>query len=252
MRAFLLAVLIASQVWPAEPVFEVASIKPNTSPDRNSTWRIAPGGRFTGENVPVVFLVMTAYRLKDFQISGLPGWTESAKYDIDAKGEGNPSEEHLFAMLKGLLAERFKLKYHMTTKEGPVYALVPAKNGIRLHESKEGPCIADDPANPDRRLCGTWFTRGGQIDVKRVTMAQFADALTGQLDRPVIDRTGFSKTFDTHLEWSPTDVSPDAPGDNVGPSIFTAIQEQLGLKLEARKGPVETLVVDYIEKPGEN
>jgi uncharacterized protein (TIGR03435 family) len=229
-HAALIALVIASNVVSAQTQFEVASIRPNLSPDRSGTWRFTEGGRFTGENIPLVFLLMTAYRLRDSQISGAPGWAETEKYDIVAKGEGNPSEDQVMTMLQGLLADRFKFKYHMAVKKDPVYAMVPAKTGIKVKPSKE-------PA-------GKWFTHRNQVDATGVTMKQFAVAIASALDRPVLDKTGFLQTFDAHLEWDPEGTE--------GPSIFTAIQEQLGVKLEAQKGPVQMLVIDHIEKPGEN
>lgn len=251
MRSLLLAFTLAMAAWSAQPGFEVSSIRPNNSADLNSTWRFAGGGRFTGENVNVGYLIQTAYRLRDFQIAGLPGWTRSAKYDIQAKGEGNPTEEQLMAMLRGLLENRFKLAYHRVTKEGPVYALVAAKGGIKLKELDEGPCAPPDPNQRDPLVCDSFFTRRNQIDAKRITMPTLALALQTQLDRPVIDNTGFNKRFDAHLEWTPAAIADDPDGLD-GPSIFTAIQEQLGLKLEARKGPVDTLVIDRIEMPDDN
>jgi uncharacterized protein (TIGR03435 family) len=251
--------LVASQVCFAQPQFEVASIKRNVSPDRNSTWRTTPGGRFTGENINLVFLLMTAYKIRDSQVSGAPGWFESEKYDILAKGEGNPNPDQLMKMLQALLLDRFKLKYHWIAKQLPVYALVPAKNGIKLKESKEGSCqdAGPDqkqapPDQPQQAWCGTYFSRRNQLEGTRITMAQFIAALEFQLDRPVIDKTRLTVPFDVHLEWTPEETAADGPTDIPGPSIFTAVQEQLGLKLESQKGPVNTLVIDYIEKPGEN
>ena len=250
MRALLPALFIVSLAWPAER-FEVASIKPNTSPDFNGTFSFTAGGRFKGENISIPFLISTAYHVRMFQLSELPGWAESARYDIEAKGQGNLSEEELVSMLRGLLEDRFKLTYHKLTKEGPVYALVPARGGIKLKESDAGPCAALDPDKRDPVVCDSYFTRRNQIDAKRITMQNFAIAIATQMDRPVIDETGFTKRFDAHLEFEPTEVTADAAG-TAGQSIFTAIQEQLGLKLEAQKGPVEYFVIDHIEKPGEN
>jgi len=252
MRQFLFALIVATHAWSAQPGFDVASIKPNTTPDFNGTFSFTAGGRFRGENIGVRFLISTAYHVRDFQLSGVPGWADSAKYDIEAKGLGNPSEEQLIAMLRGLLEDRFKLTYHKTTKEGPVYALLPAKGGIKLKESNEGPCASPDPDKQDPVVCNSYFTRRNQIDAKGVTMDSFAVALATQLDRPVVDKTGFSKRFDAHLEFAPTEVAADAAGNSTGQSIFTAIQEQSGLKLVPQKGPVEYFVVDNLEKPGEN
>jgi uncharacterized protein (TIGR03435 family) len=250
--------LVAPVAWPAEPQFEVASIKPNVSTERNSTWRFTPGGHFAGENISPKFLITTAYSIRDFQISGAPGWIDSEKYDILAKGEGNPSPEQIRTMLQGLLRDRFKLKYHRVMKQAPVYSLVAAKSGIKLQESKEGSCIVSGPdqkpSRPDEpapAFCGTYYSRRNQVEGNRITIAQFIAALEFQVDRPIIDKTGFALAFDVHLQWTPDESTVDS-SDGVDPSIFTALQEQLGLKLESRKGPVQTLVIDHIEKPGEN
>lgn len=252
MRPLFFALIVLSQAWSAEPRFEVASIKPNLSPDFNGTFSFTAGGRFKGENIGVRFLISTAYHVRMFQLSELPGWAESAKYDIEAKGQGNLSEEELVSMLRGLLEDRFKLTYHKVTKEGPVYALVPAKSGIKVKESDAGPCAALDPEKRDPVVCDSYSSRRNQIDAKRISMPNFAMALATQLDRPVIDKTGFSGRFDAHLEFEPTEVTGDAAGNSTGQSIFTALQDQLGLKLEAQKGPVEYLVIDHLEQPGEN
>jgi uncharacterized protein (TIGR03435 family) len=228
--------VIALQAAFAQTRFEVASIRPNVSADRNSTWNFGEGGRFAGENIPPRFLIMTAFRLRDFQVSGLPGAFENEKYDIVAKAEGNPSEDQAMTMLQGLLADRFKFKYHKTTKTSPVYVLTAAK---ARHSGEP-----EIKAQASKEQNGTWFTRRNQIDAKGVGMAQFAIALSSQLDRPVLDKTRFTQNFDAHLDFDPEGTD--------GPTIFTALQEQLGMKLTAGKGPVEILVVDHIEKPSEN
>lgn len=257
MRRFLFVGLIALQAWCAQPEFEVASIKPNTSADMNGGFRFNSGsGLFIGENIPLRFLIASAFQVRDYQLSGVPGWVNQVKYDIQARGPGNPGEEQIAAMLRSLLKGRFHFEYHKVTKEGPIYVLMPAKGGIKLQESKEGPCAlpAADKAEPDKPAtveCDTFNTRRSQVDAKRITMPKFVIALSSTLDRPVIDGTGYTKTFDAHLEWTPTEVATD-PNGEPGPSVFTAIQEQLGLRLEAQKGPVETLVIDRIERPTDN
>jgi uncharacterized protein (TIGR03435 family) len=246
---------VRAQVQAAPPQFEVASIRPNKSADMGGTWRIAPGGRFTGENISLKFLLTTAYHLKESQISGTPGWIDSEKYDIVAKGEGNPTQDQMVAMLQGLLADRFQLRYHRAAKELPVYALVAAKGGIKLRESKEGSCVVPGPGDaavaPGQRVpnfCGTYFWGRNRVDGTRITMSQLIVALDSQLDRPLIDKTGLSGVWDVHLVWN----SDDSANDDTGPSIYTALQEQLGLKLEATKGAVQILVIDHIERPSEN
>jgi uncharacterized protein (TIGR03435 family) len=151
------------------------------------------------------------------------------------------------AMLQGLLVDRFKLRYQLVTRELPVYALVAAKGGVKL-QTKEGSCVAAGTVEAQGQrppgVCGTYFWRGGQVDGFRITMSQLVVALDSQLDRPLIDKTGLSGAWDIHLAWN--------PDDDAGPSIYTALQEQLGLKLEAAKAPAQVLVIDHIERPGEN
>ena len=215
-----------AQVQAAPPQFEVASIRPNKSADMGGTWRMTPGGRFTGENISLKFLLTTAYHLKESQISGIPAWADSEKYDIVAKGQGNPTQDQMVAMLQGLLADRFSLRYHKVIKELPVYALVAAKNGIKLQPSREGSCVVpgpgDVPVAPGQRppnFCGTYFWRRNQIDGTRITMTQLIIALDSQLDRPLINQTGLTGVWDVHLMWN----SDDGADADTGPSIYTAL-----------------------------
>lgn len=227
------------------PEFEVASIKPNKSLNNGGTWKYDDRGRFIGENIPVKFLITTAFRLKDCQLKNLPGWTDSEKYDIEAKVDGKASQDQNVAMLQGLLADRFNFKYHRARETMPVFALVQARGGMKATESGSGPC-------PDNAVCGAWFAYRNQIEGKRITTSQVADALTFELDRVVIDQTGLHKTFDIKLTWSPDTDQNGKSDDGEGASIFTAIQEQLGLKLRAAKAPVDIIVVDRIERPSPN
>jgi uncharacterized protein (TIGR03435 family) len=157
-----------------------------------------------------------------------------------------PTGEETFAMMQSLLTDRFQFQHHFTKKEMSVYALVAVKSGIKLADAKDGPC------NDGVKMCGNWSGRGSQIRGTRLAAPQLADALTFQLGRIVIDRTGYDRNSDLLLTWSP---DPDAGAKSEtreGASIFTAIQEQLGLKLETVKAPIDVLVIDHIEKPSEN
>jgi uncharacterized protein (TIGR03435 family) len=189
------------------------------------------------------------------QISGGPGWIDSDRFDIEAKAEGDASEEMMAGpMLQTLLEDRFRLKVHRETRERPVYALTVAKSGLKLQPLKEA-CHPPDP-------CGVAKMRpNGQnmtLDVHAMGMVDFAGSLG--LDRPVIDKTGVAGIFDFHLEFVLDGATPGNPfgnhdpassGDGAAPSIFTAIQA-LGLRLESAKGPVEFLVIDHVEKPSAN
>lgn len=242
------------------PSFEVASIKPGDPAVRNVRIQIAPGGRFIASNVNLKFLIQYAYGVRDFQISGAPGWGSSDRYEISAKPEDgeNTTQDQLKQMMQGLLAERFKLTLHRETKESAVYALVVAKNGTKLQES------ASEPRGQGQRQMMRMGR--GLISAQQIPMSTLATQLSQALGRSVIDETGLKGNYDVKLEWTPdtserrgmgdgdprpSSEAPPAP-DPAGPSLFTALQEQLGLKLEGRKGPVEILVIDHVEKPSEN
>jgi uncharacterized protein (TIGR03435 family) len=218
----------------AAPQFEVASIKPSAPGARGPTIYNPTHERFAIESITAKGLIAYAYDVRDFQISGGPNWLGSVEYDIVAKPEGDASGERILAMTRNLLAERFNLALHRESKELPVLALMTAKGGPKLKASvsKGGPEI-----------------RGGRgrLIARNVSMEMLASQLAGRvLDRPVVERTGIAGEFDIDLQWTP-DESTDS-----GPSIFTALQEQLGLKLEAQKGIVDVLVIDHVERPSAN
>ena len=269
----------------ATPKFEVASIK--ACKDRLTSRRgggdSSPGRLSTGCDLLVddnnVGFIQRAYvrfagghpnQMSVLPIKGGPAWIHSEMYKIDAKAEGHPNMEMMQGpMLAALLEDRFKLKIHRETKEGPAYALTLARSGSKLKLFKEGNCTqvpstfpVPAPA-PGQRYCKFMVSfREPSIDAEGSTLSEFSKLLNLVLDRPVIDKTGNASRFDIHLEFSLDQVTPgllglvpDAPAaasDPTGPTIFTAIQEQLGLKLEPAKGPVELLVIDHVEKPSEN
>lgn len=244
--------------------YEVASIKPNKADDGRIMFRNAPDG-FTANGATLKFLIEFAYNLKDFQVSGAPGWAESEKYDIDAKMDEATIEafkkltrEQSIAqrrlMLQSLLAERFKLKVSHSSKEAPIYALVVAKNGPKLTQSADS---ASGPAGTIAR--GQFRFAPGELNAVGMLLSNLADQLSREVGRQVVDKTGLQGRYDFTLHWTPDAPAggPGGPGDapppdSSGPSIFTALQEQLGLKLESQKGPVETLTIESIEKPSEN
>ncbi len=245
------------------------------------------------ENVTLKLLMEQAYDVRDFQISGAPGWFDSEHYDVDAKPEdsGNANQDprkmtegqrqamqdRLRQMIQSLLADRCKLAFHRESKDLPVYILTVAKNGPKLQPAKKDETSAamtppPDAARPsgDKSVPykGRMMRMGrGQINAQEVPLQFLADSLSRQLGRTVIDKTGLTGTYDFTLTWTPDESqgqmfkgAPEGketgdsapPPDASGPTIFTAIQEQLGLKLESQKGPVEILVIDHVERPGEN
>jgi bla regulator protein blaR1 len=256
-KLLLIALTIAPLARPQQ--FEVASIKPADPNTHGMRVQMAPGGRLTASGVTVKFLIQQAYNVKDFQITGGPGWIGSDRYDISTKaeGEGQITPEQLRPMMQALLADRFKLTFHRETKEMPVYALVVGKNGPKMHESERHE-DAEGRGGTQIRMSR------GQITAQAMSMAMLANQLSNRLGRNVLDKTGLTGNYDFTLEFTPEGMQPmgmppreggaDAPPpvDSPGPSIFTAVQDQLGLKLESQKGPVEILILDRIERPSEN
>jgi uncharacterized protein (TIGR03435 family) len=237
----------------ATPVFEVATLKPS-DPDRPGKAFTVRGRQFATLNTTLSDMITFAYGLHPRQVTGGPAWVESEKYDLTAKpdGEGQPNDKQWKAMVQKMLADRFKLAFHRDKKELSVYALVLGKTPHKLTRSEGDP----------NGLPGMFFRGLGVLPVRNATMGDFAGVMqTAVLDRPVVDQTGLTGRWDFTLTWTPDDSQfggrggqAPPPADNVAaaPGLFTAIQEQLGLKLDATKAPVEVLVLDRVEKPTEN
>jgi uncharacterized protein (TIGR03435 family) len=255
------------------PGFEVASVKPDKSGFGPRILLTADG--LTATKVTVKFLIKEAYGVEDDEISGAPNWLDSETYDVDAKVSSSDlaaleklDERQRMRMLQPLLAERFQLKVHREAKEIPVYALVIAKNGPKLHVAKPGDTYADGIKGPDGKpggRPGMMMWGRGRLVAQGIPIASLLPPLTQQLERTVLDKTGLKGTYDITLLWTPEDDQAPMPngaegnrqgsgpaGDSSGASLFTAIQEQLGLKLESQKGQVEGLVIDHVGKPSEN
>ncbi len=273
-----LTALPSSGQTPApRPEFEVASIKPNTSGNGMIMIRPPVGGRFTATNARLKTLVVIAYKVQDYDISGGPSWANTDGYDVTAKAtDSSAGMDQIRPMLQTLLEDRFRLKVHREPKQVPVYELLPGKNGPKLPEAKEGGCVAFQPDKPPpppapgqfpSTPCGGFFMGPNHLEGGKIGMEQLTSALSNILGRPVIDKTGFKGTFDVKLDFSPEGTRmggrgglgrlPGAPADagnadDAPPSIFTAIQDQFGLKLESQKAPGEILVIDHAEKASEN
>ena len=224
------------------PAFEVASVKTNTSGSGSSSSN-GSKGQTVFTNLTLRQFVTRAYNIKDFQLTG-PDWMGNIRFDITAKYPGETTNEQRAVMLQTLLAERFNLAVHRESKEMPAYVLVLAKNGPKREEGKPGGVSTS--------------SNRGRFEDKGVSMAGLADQLARQLERPVADKTGLTGVYNLRLEWTPDD-QPAGKGDGaagepaLGPSIFTALQEQLGLKLQTQKMPVEIIVVDHVDRtPIEN
>ncbi|HEY6250019.1 MAG TPA: M56 and DUF3738 domain-containing protein [Candidatus Angelobacter sp.] len=254
--------------------FDVASIKPNRSGENLTRLMMSPDG-LTGEGVTLKMLIGFAYNMKDFQISGGPGWIDSERFDLNAKMDEatvkamnniprEQRQEQRRLMLQSLLAERFNLKVSHSTKELPIYALVVAKNGPKFSQS------AAPSGSPGAPVQQRFMVQGGEVTLTAMPIKSLADWLSRVTGRNVVDKTGLQDNYDITLHWTsengqqspaltpvprPADDNQGSaapPPDSSGPSIFTALQEQLGLKLESQKGPVETLIIDSIDKPSGN
>ena len=270
---------VAAQPAAQAPVsFEAASIKPNKSGDSNTSVGPRPGGRFNATNAPVALFITMAYQLQPFQVQGAPDWTRTDRFDIVAKLDGDPpavpfgEPDQMMLALRTLLADRFKLAAHVEMPELPVYALVQARadgklgpnmrssstdcEAIRVagrEAARQGRAI--NPNTADRVACGV-RNNNGRMQFGGYPLTLFANALANQVARTVIDRTGLTGNWDFELTFTPERVRQQALAGNAppdvdpnGPSIFTAIQEQLGLKLESTKAPVKVLVIDHLEQP---
>jgi uncharacterized protein (TIGR03435 family) len=242
----------------ARPAFAVASVKPtDLSLGQQIDMRALPGGTVTATAVTLKFLITVAYGVQNIQISGGPGWLDTAKFDILAKPDANPADGvklPLLPMLQSLLEDRFKLVVRRETRELSVYELKLAKSGGQLgpnlKESSAGACPVDAPA-VGTIPCGGFVLDRGRLAGNKDQLSALTKPLSGIVDRPVVDKTGLTQRFDLILEWSP-DMGGAANSNSGLPSIFTALQEQLGLRLEPAKEPTEVLVVDRAEKPSEN
>jgi uncharacterized protein (TIGR03435 family) len=243
------------------PQFEVASIKSSKDPAPGGDVSITPG-RFRGKDLALQWLILTAYRINSKFLSGnLPSWTIDERYDIDARTAANAGEDQVLAALRELLKERFRLQEHRATKEEPVYFLTVAKGGIKMPIGHCVPVKKDLPnecySQTNDGLITTIDWRGVRIsDPDGVAYRTLAGHFSGINNRVVIDHTGLSGTYDVHLQWERdppvTAQAEAAPTGPHAPSLFDAMEKQLGLRLEPGRGPAEYLVVDRVEKPSEN
>ncbi|MGH9242196.1 MAG: TIGR03435 family protein, partial [Vicinamibacterales bacterium] len=232
------------------PAFEVASVKPNAdAPLVFSGITAIANGRVSAKAMTVKELIAGAYRVELREIAGGPAWIDSERYDIEARASDAAPEPQLRLMLQALLAERFRVRLHRDTREGLVYALVVAPGGPKM-KPFSGEC-GDGPG---------LITLYGRLIGKCGSPDTIAASLSRVMDRPVIDRTALTGSFgDIRLDWVPDDAQFPGWGrglkpvsDPSGASLFTAIQEQLGLRLEAARGPVEIIVIDAVERPAAN
>jgi len=253
------------------PMYDVASIKLSKYTSDGGTMmvmmRTDPDG-MTATNVTLKSLVCMAYGLSDYQVSGGPGWVDSDYYDVNAKmddstmemlGKLAPGQAQLMRqqMLQAVLAERFKLTIHRETKQVPVFTLVVAKSGPKMHPSAPTTAAADGNNGPNgQRPQGMmrmgWETDAMTLTAEGISMEGFTPQLAGMLRSTVENKTGLKGNYDFTLRYTPDEVRDAMNSSSFAPPIFAAVQEQLGLKLESRKGLSEALVIDQVERPSAN
>ena len=235
--------------------FEVATIKPTPPDDRSGRFtRMQSSRQFEAKSYSLKYMIAASYGLPLNAISGGPDWADRDLYDIRAltPGEAQPSLDQQMTMLRNLLADRFKLAFHRESKELPIYALSVADGGVRFMETAA-------PATSQPVLVNSVFPDHVRLPARNATMSQFAAMLQrAVLDRPVVDRTGLSQRYDFDLEWTADETQfggrmppppPDAPRK---PDLYAAMRDQLGLRLESTRGPIQTFVIDSVQRPTEN
>jgi len=237
--------------------FEVASIKPNHSGENPYSVRIVPGGSVRTLNASLQAIITTAYQIPDFELAAGPAWLTTEKWDIEAKGPAAAPPQQVLEMLRVLLADRFQLKVHTESRRMAIYALLVAKNGPKLEPSHIecfDPTAGIPAPAPNARPCGG-FNRGpAQMLGARISMPGLAKTLSRVVGRTVVDKTGIDGSYDITLNWKPDELlQPDQDSAaSESASLFTAIQEELGLRLEAQRGPVDILVIDSADRASAN
>ena len=238
----------------ADPSFEVATIKPSKPDDQRKAF-IVNGNQFHIINQPLTQMISFAFDVQEKQVIGLPDWAGTDRFDIDGKpdGEGAPNGKQWKTMIQKLLADRFQLKFHKDKKELSVYVLSVTKTGEKMTKDDSAP----------NGLPALFFQGGlGKLNVRNALMTDFTGLMqSAVLDRPVLDQTGLAGRWDFTLNWTPDEsqfkgmgVTVPSPTDSADapPNLYTAIQEQIGLKLEATKAPADVMVIDHVEKPSAN
>lgn len=238
----------------AKPVFEVLTIKPSPPEQQGKLFSVRPGGHFVTINTTLLDMIKFAYGVQDKQVLGLPDWASSQKYDWNGKPDipGMPNPDQLRDLVKQALGDRFQLKFHEDKKEMPAYILSVAKGGEKMEK-----------APSDAGALPALFFRGlGVLTVNNATMEDFCHLLqSAVLDRPVVDQTELPGRYNFLLKWTPDEsqfggmgikVPPPSDAADAPPPLYTAITEQIGLKLESGKAPVPVLVIDHVDHPSAN
>jgi uncharacterized protein (TIGR03435 family) len=239
--------------------FEVVSVKPSALATQGGTLEPSPGGRMTVSNLSLEGLICAAWKIQPWQLRGAPAWARAERWNIAAKADGDPDHQEVLVLLQGLLKDRFRVVLHWETKEMTGFTLSArpgAKPGSNIHAVEETEC-AERSHKRTSDMCGNVMVKVDDqnfndkrfvLELFGAPMPQLRNLLSNRLEGPVADQTGMDGRFDMKIRWSPN----PQPDQDSGPSIFTAVQEQLGLKLESRKVPADLLVVDHAERPAEN
>lgn len=235
----------------SSPAFEVATIKPVESNEKAGRYIVMQGNnRFVVKYYTLKLLIAAAYDLSPKVISGGPAWCDSDRFDITAltPGDSRPAREDQMAMLRALLADRFKIGFHREQRTFSIYELGVAGSGAKLKHGKE-------PESDPAALISTVYPDHIHLPARNASMAEFVSLLQrAVLDRPVVDKTGLTGKYDFDLDWAPDETQfggevPIAPVDAASPPFFVALEQQLGLHLQAKRGPVDALVIDSAQRP---
>ena len=251
----ILVALFIQQPAPKPLAFDVAMIKPTAPEVRGGAIKPMPSGQgYMAQGIPLKLMIRLMYTITDSQVVGGPDWINTDRWDVQAKADGSYNVDQLHQMFQALMADRFELKFHREKRDLPAYELVLDKPGDRGSKmtANDSDNHFDIPILPAGR---------NKVQGSRVPMAYLAWWLSQQLNRPVLDKTGLDKFYDFTLEWAPDPQPPDGtrpPGAEApapppdGPTMFTALREQLGLRLESRRSSVEVFVIDHAARPAEN
>jgi uncharacterized protein (TIGR03435 family) len=241
------------------PSFEVASVRAHDPNDRKdiNTFQAYPGGRFTSTNCSLWMLIHYAFQIQPYQIPDKPSWIKSEHFDINAKPEETHPFDDIPLMLQGVLEDRFQLKYHWELREQPVYELVVIKPGKLRESIVKGDCpkpFSNPDGIPEDAPCGDLQNSSGYTKGYKLTASELATSLSWILSKPIVNKTKLDGKYDVELRWTPASIEmrSDASHEQDAPDILTAVQEQLGLKLQSAKGPVRVLVIDHVERPTGN
>jgi len=264
MRLLAITLVCATMtlVAQSEAAFDVASLKRNTSLSEYGGGGPRPGGRYRLTNMPARSMIGLAWSIPTDRVLAGPGWIVTDRYDLEATMKENATQDEIRTMMRAFLRDRFTLTAHVEQRELPVYDLMQLRPGAPFGPGLERAAFdCTDPAvrkeqataalaaRPGRMVCG-FTVDTGTLDGGSTTMDTLAQILTPQTGRPVIDRTGLAGTFNVALKWTPS-LGTDTPAGDVV-SIFTAVQEQLGLRLDSATAPLDVVVIDRIERPTEN